>query len=106
MWNVNGYSLQMCEGDFGMNLPVTVNGAQIADGDSVKLTIKSTASGETIVEKTFSNIAENTFFFVLTEAETALLPLGQYVFVVDWYHDGEFMCNLIPCSVFKVVDKA
>ena len=105
-WNVIGNYLQICEGDFGIGLPATLHDAQMGDGDAVKLTIKTAVDGETIIEKIFDNIVENTFEIKLTAAESALLPIGEYVYAVDWYHDGEFLCNIVPSALFKVVNKA
>lgn len=104
MWNVNGTMLTMAEGDWGVKLPVTVSGVTFANNDSVKIVIKS---GETtIIEKEYTSITQNTVNIELTEAESALLPVGSYVYRLDWYQDGAFMCNIIPISTFKVVDKA
>ncbi len=104
MWVVSGTSLSMAEGDWGVELPVTVSGATFAANDSLKIVIKN---GETtIVEKEYTNITQNTVKLELTEAESALLPIGVYVYRLDWYQDGAFMCNIIPVSTFKVVDKA
>lgn len=94
----------MAEGDWGVELPVTVSGATFAANDSLKIVIKN---GETtLVEKEYTNITQNTVKLELTEAESALLPIGVYVYRLDWYQDGAFMCNIIPVSTFKVVDKA
>lgn len=104
MWVVSGTSLSMAEGDWGVELPVTVSGATFAANDSLKIVIKN---GETtLVEKEYMNITQNTVKLELTEAESALLPIGVYVYRLDWYQDGAFMCNIIPVSTFKVVDKA
>ena len=34
------------------------------------------------------------------------VPVGGYVYCLDWYQNGNFMCNIIPSAQFKVVDKA
>ena len=104
MWNVSGNSLSMAEGDWGVKLPVNVSGVTFSASDSIKIVIKN---GETtLVEKEYTNITQNTVNLELTEAESALLPVGNYVYRLDWYQDGAFMCNIIPISTFKVVDKA
>lgn len=106
MWNTMGQDLKMVEGDYGVNLPVTISGVQFGAGDEVKLTIKDAANGNTIIEKTYSNITDNTFMLVFTEAESALLTVGKYVYVMDWYEDGTFMCNIVTSATLRVVDKA
>ena len=106
MWKVNAYTLSMVEGDFGVELPITISGTTLAASDSVKLTIKKSIDGDTVLEKTFTNISNNTFNLVLTESETALFPVGSYVYVLDWYQAGTFMCNIIEQAPFKVVNKA
>ena len=106
MWVVNGQDLKMTEGDYGLELPVTISGATIAAQDEIKLTIKKARNGETLIEKNFSSVLNNTVNLELTQAESALLSVGTYVYVLDWYQNGAFMCNIIPCASFKVVDKA
>lgn len=106
MWDVRNNDLTMTEGDFGIILPVTINGATLETDDSIRLTIKDTQNGEAIVTKEFSNIVDNTFDFEISETETALLKVGVYVYSLDWFQNGNFMCNIIPCAKFKVVDKA
>lgn len=106
MWAVNGTDLAMTEGDWGVALPITVSGVTITSGDELVLTIKSARNGTTLVEKTFSDITNNTVNLELTEAESALLGVGRHVYSLDWYQDGAFLCNIIPLSEFRVVDKA
>ena len=106
MWNVNGQDLKMVEGDWGIQLPVTVSGTTLTVSDELKLTIKTAINGDTIVSKTFTNIQQNTVNLELTEGESALLPVGSYVYLLDWYQDGAFMCNIVPYALFKVVEKA
>lgn len=106
MWAAMGHCLEMTEGDWGIKLPITVKDVTFAANDAVKLIIKNKRNGDAILEKTYGNIADNTINLELTEAETALLPSGGYVYSLDWYQDGAFLCNIIPLASFKVVDKA
>ena len=106
MWNVSGQTLVMAEGDFGINLPVKISGTTLGASDSVKLTFKAARNGAEILVKDFSDIAQNTVQLELTEAESALFPVGSYVYSLDWYNSGVFMCNIIPAATLKVVDKA
>ena len=106
MWSVNGNNITMCEGDFGVRLPITITGPTFTAADEAKLTIKAAMNGDAILEKTFDNISQNTVNLDFAEAESALLPVGSYVYRLDWYQDGQFLCNIIPTAAFKVVDKA
>ena len=106
MWNVLGTTLIMTEGDYGIKLPVTISGTTLAAGDSVKLTFKAKQNGDELLVKDFDSITDNTVELELTEAEAALFPVGSYVYSLDWYQDGNFMCNIIPSAILKVVDKA
>ena len=99
MWNVNGITLNMTEGDWGVKLPVTVTGVTFTANDSVR--IKTQQDETTIIEKEYTNITQNTFDLEFTEAESALLPVGSYLYSLDWYQDGAFMCNIIPSGLFK-----
>ena len=104
MWEVYKTTLQMVEEDFGIKLPITITGATFGAYDSVRITIKN---GEaTVIQKDFTNISKNTVDLELTEAESSLLKVGSYLYSLDWYQDGAFMCNIIPSAVLKVVDKA
>ena len=104
MWNVNGITLNMTEGDWGVKLPVTVTGVTFTENDSVRIKIQRDET--TIIEKEYTNITQNTFDLEFTEAESALLPVGSYLYSLDWYQDGAFMCNIIPSGMFLVGDKA
>lgn len=106
MWLVNGQNLQMAEGDYGISLPITVHGTELGENDSLNVTIKTRKNGETILEKNYSEITDNTVNLEFTQAESAKLPVGVYAYSLDWYQNGIFMCNIIPYGLFKVVDKA
>ena len=106
MWEVHGTSLQMAEGDYGLQLPVTINGTTLTEHDSIVLVFKDVKNGTEILTKEYTNLTDNTANLSLTEAESALFPVGVYCYRLDWYQEGAFMCNIIPDAVFKVVDKA
>ena len=104
MFTSNGNNIQMTEGDFGVELPIVIGGLTFTASDSLRITIKS--GGNTLITKEYTNISQGTIRFVLTEEETSLLPVGVYVYSLDWYQEGVFMNNIIPSSLFKVGDKA
>ena len=106
MWNVTGSNLSMVEGDWGIILPVEIGGITFSASDEIKITIKKELNGDPLIEKVYSNITQNTVNLEFTEAESELLPVGVYVYSLDWYQDGAFMCNIIDRSSLKVVDKA
>lgn len=105
-WNVTNHALSMTEGDYGIALPVEIKGATLGAQDSIKLTFKTAVNGDEILSKDFNGITDNTVSLELTEQESALFSVGQYVYCLDWYQNGNFMCNIIPSAQFKVVDKA
>jgi len=108
MWDVNDKTekLQMAEGDYGIELPVTVHGTTLGENDTLLFTFKAALNGATILTKEYGNPTDNTVNLEFTEAESALFGVGDYVYSLDWYQSGSFMCNLIRCAVFVVVDKA
>lgn len=106
MWVSNGSTIQMTEGDYGIKLPFSVSGTTLAASDSLRFTFKDVINGTPILEKEYTNIQQNAADLEFTEAESSLFPIGTYVYNLDWYQDGNFMCNIIPLGVFKVVDKA
>lgn len=106
MWNVNGNDLRMTEGDWGVELPIKINGTTFANSDEIIFTLKDEKNGNVVLTKTFTNIAQNTVTLEITEEESATLKVGAYVYSLDWFQDGAFLCNIVPASCFKVVDKA
>lgn len=106
MWTVSGRALKMVEEDYGISLPISVDGVTFEDEDELLFTLKTKDNGDVILTKTFGNITDNTIDLIFTQSESAQLDVGSYVYSLDWYQDGAFMCNIIPSAVFKVVDKA
>lgn len=104
-WAVNSNDLKMAEGDWGIQLPVTVSGVTFTEHDMLKFIFKDRMNGSTLLTKEYAPV-QNTVNLVLTEAETALFPIGTYVYSLDWYQSGAFLCNVIPSAFLKVVDKA
>ena len=95
----------MTEKDFGIELPVTVTGVELDNQDSLKFTFKNKVNGELVLEKTFDGITDNTVNLVFTEEESDKFPVGIYVYRLDWYQNGNFMCNLIEVALLRVGDK-
>lgn len=106
MWYVNGNNLTMTEGDYGIALPVEIKGTTLGSADSIKFTFKAAPNGTTVLEKDFSNITDNTVELQFSEEQSNRFHVGNYLYSLDWYQDGHFMCNIIPTAYFKVVDKA
>ncbi len=103
MWTVLGNELFMCEGDWGVELPIPLIGVTLTANDAIRFTLKI---GEETITKDFTNISQNTFYLEFTEEEAAAIPVGVYQYSLDWYQNGAFLCNLIPSAVLRVVDKA
>lgn len=106
MWRVSGNDIYMTVGDYGIELPITVSGATFDTADTLLIVIKTGISGDTLLEKTYEDIENNTIRLVLTDEESAALGVGNYVYRLDWYQDDEFLCNIIPYAKFKVVTRA
>lgn len=106
MWEVSGYNLQMVVGDYGMALPVAIVGTELTSGDSIKFAFKRTVRGGSVLEKEYGNIENNTVNLVFSASDSEKFSIGSYVFSMDWYRDGQFMCNIIPVGSLKVVEKA
>ena len=103
MWTCVGQTIQMVEGDYGLELPISIGGVTFTERDSV--TVKIAKGDNVIIEKTYGNITNNTVTLALSEEESALLPVGSYCYGLDWYQSGAFMCNIVQRNGFKVVDK-
>ena len=99
MWTVDENEITMCEGDWGIDLPITLNGVELADNEYLMITIKDVMNGTQKLQKSFTDALN------LNQTDTASLPVGKYVYALDWYRNDTFLCNIIPKSKFTVVDK-
>ena len=99
MWSVDENEITMCEDDYGIELPITLNGVDLAPNENLMITIKDAMNGVQLLQKAFTDALS------LTAAESAQLPVGKYVYSLDWYRNSTFLCNIIPKSKFTVVDK-
>ena len=105
MWGGTAESLRMTEGDFGVVLPLGIKGATLGNSDSFKFTFKRRVNGTTVLEKTYDGITDNTVPLCFSEAESAELKPGLYVYSLDWYQDGSFLCCVIERGVLEVEEK-
>lgn len=105
-WSEQGYRIEMAEGDYGIQLPVTFSGMTLTESDSIRFVFLTAKNGRVLLEKEFTNISDNAVNLVFTEEESAIFTPRTYVYRLDWYQNGLFMCNMIPEGIFKVVDKA
>ena len=109
MWALlsnTGTDVSFIEGEYGIALPITLSGVEIGALDSVKITVKTGKNGDTILEKVYTDIQNGVVNFVFSEEESAMLPVGSYVYNLDWYLDGVFNGTVINGAKLKVVDKA
>lgn len=105
-WEVNGQNLSMAEGDYGVELPLTISGIDLGASDCIKISFKDKKNGDVILEKEFNEFDHNTVNIVFSKTESALFPVGTYVYRLDWYQSGNFQCNIIESATLKVVDVA
>ena len=106
---VNPLAIKFVEGDWGIILPInlkTEDGETITNSDNFVIKIFEKINEEPLIEKTFSNIQNNTIEFQLTEIDTEKLPVGNYFYDLDWYQDNNFLCNLIAKEKLVVIEKA
>ena len=95
-------NLEMDSGDFGVVLPFTVKGTTVTASDCFRFVFKG-ADGATILTQTYADVQNNTINFVLSAAESALFPVGSYLYDLEWYQDGAFQDRLISSALFRVV---
>ena len=109
MWNKknkNSTDLVMDEGDFGVEIDIGIYGVSISSSDTIRITVRKEKNGDIVVEKEYTNIPDDdTISLSWTEAETALLTPGTYVYCLDWYRDGVFMYCIVNNSKLQVRDK-
>lgn len=106
-WGVSGHNLTMTVEDYGVGLEFTLDvGATLGVNDTVKFVFKEADSEEDLIVKEITGITNNKVELVFTEEESAKLPIGSYVYRLDWYQSGSFMDCLIEVASLKVVKKA
>ena len=106
MWTVFGKTIGMTVGDFGIELPIQISGVTFGGSDSLLFELKEEPGGDVVITEEFINVTENTVNLVLSEQQSNSLSVGEYVYTLDWYQSGQFMCNIINGAKFKVVAKA
>lgn len=104
MWVASGTNLQMTKDDYGLALPITINGTELSENDSIEIRIKNNKTGKVILKKNLTPV-DNIVELEFTDEESKKFPVGSYSYALDWYQDGRFMCNIIPNAGFKVVPK-
>lgn len=109
MWNLknkNSADLTMCEGDYGIEISFLIEGISVSKLDTIELVVKTEKNGKTVLDKTFViNDDLKTFDFEFDEDESMLLKVGTYVYRLDLYRDGVFLCNIVNNAKLKVEDK-
>lgn len=104
----NPFHITIAEGDFGLILPIELTpeeGELITEDTNFQINIFKKINTEPLVSKVYSNIENDTIEFELTENESLLLKRGEYVYDLDWYQNGVFMCNILPKQKFSVIEK-
>lgn len=105
MFSVKNGNITMIEGEYGLELPITITGTDIAYDEQIKFVVKD-SSGEIKIEKAYANIADNVINFSLTQMESNLLVANKkYTYSIDWYKNGEFLGNIINGHDFNVEEK-
>lgn len=106
--NKNPLRIIMTEGDFGLILSIEITpeeGELITQDTNFQINIFKEINEEPLISKTYSNIENNIIPFELTEEESLLLPVGKYIYDLDWYENGAFMCNIIAKEKYTVIEK-
>lgn len=96
----------MIEGDFGIVLPIEIEGIDIDEEDKFSIKIFKKINEEPIINKIFENITDNTINFELTKNESELLETGCYYYDLDWYQGEKFLSNLVSKALYRVLEKA
>ena len=99
MWVEDNNDIQMTVGDYGVAEPFHVSGVTLSQNDSVKFVFSNG------IEKEYTP-SNNGVELMFTAEESAQFRPGTYPYRLDWYREGVFLCNLIPCGVLTVISKA
>lgn len=102
----NELEIKMIEGDFGIVLPIEIEGITISNDDELSFKIFENINEVPIISKTYNNISDNTINFKLTKEESQLLKVGYYFYDIDWYKGESFLGNLVAKETLSVLEKA
>lgn len=103
--NKGSNKLSMVEGDYGLTLPLIINGITIDKDDKINFYIKKDRNGEKIIDQIYENIVDNTIGLTFSEEESEKLQVGKYRYAIDWYKKDVFNGNLVKEKDFEVEDK-
>lgn len=99
MFKIQGKDIQMNQGDFGIELPMTISNA--LSGDKIEFEIYE-SNKNNIIKKTLTYRNER-FIFVLTEEETNKLNEKTYLYKVVQYREDVLQNTINEDSLFEVV---
>ena len=97
----------MTEGDFGVEIDIALGGISLGSSDTVRMTVKKSKNGSTVLEKELEKSEDETDTVTLCfdEDESMMLKVGSYVYALDWYNGDQFMYNIVNNAKLKVEDK-
>lgn len=98
--------LEMIEGDFGIKLPVEIEGVTVEEKDSISLKVFKEMNANPVISKTFTNISNNTIELEFFKEESKILSVGNYYYDIDWFRGEEFLGNIAAKKKMKVKEKA
>ena len=99
MFKIQGKDIQMNQGDFGIELPMTIS--NILDGDIIEFEIYE-SNKKNIIKKPL-NYRDEKFIFELTKEETEKLREKVYLYRVIQYRDEVLQNTINEDSLFEVV---
>ncbi len=102
-WDKKTSTITMDAGDFGVGLSCDVKGMTLTATDCLRFRLQDVLTGETLVQKDFTNIQSNHLELVLTKADSDLLPRGIYAYTWEWFQNNILQYALISNAVFRVV---
>lgn len=81
MLQANGDSLIMQAGDFGLSLPFRITGGAFLPTDTIRFTVEQNGRERLRKDYGCAGMTGGAFLLAFTQAESALLPAGDY----EWY---------------------
>lgn len=94
-----GNNIKMNEGDFGVELPITIGNT--LDSDTIKFIIYDASNNE-IVNKTLPYRNE-AFIFELTKEESGRLVKKNYLYKMVQYRNNIMQNTLNEGSIFEII---
>lgn len=101
-----GTRITMDYGDYGIQLPIDIDGAVFEDTDTMLFELKKSKNSCPIIKKEYTNTSDDNnlfrFFLEFTKKESQAIPPGNYVYYITYLKNGDVRDTIVSGESFKI----